>query len=383
MSVEKLFFKGKEIVLVGTAHISKQSVELVQETIEKEKPETVGVELDSQRFYQLKSGQKWAEMDIARVVKEGKTYLFLVNILLSNMQMKLGKGLGLKPGMEMLEAIKLSEAKGLRVALLDRDVRVTLKRAMDSMRLIEKLRLGFEIILSLFQKHEPITEEVIEGLKDQDTLNALLEELSVKMPSIKRVLVDERDLFIANRIANMPGKKVLAVVGAGHIEGIKRLIGTEANMRELLSINPKKNKLRILKYAIPAAVVAILAYGFYTKGIYATAQLFMFWFLINGVLSALGAALAKAHPFSIATAFLAAPFTSLHPALAAGWFAAAMEAKIRCPKVKDFQGLRNLDSYSDFSKNRVTRVLLVAAYSNLGSTIGTIVALPYILSMLG
>ena len=383
MSVEKLFFKGKEIVLVGTAHISKQSVELVQETIEKEKPETVGVELDSQRFYQLKSGQKWAEMDIARVVKEGKTYLFLVNILLSNMQMKLGKGLGLKPGMEMLEAIKLSEAKGLRVALLDRDVRVTLKRAMDSMRLIEKLRLGFEIILSLFQKHEPITEEVIEGLKDQDTLNALLEELSVKMPSIKRVLVDERDLFIANRIANMPGKKVLAVVGAGHIEGIKRLIGTEANMRELLSINPKKSKLRILKYAIPAAVVAILAYGFYTKGIYATAQLFMFWFLINGVLSALGAALAKAHPFSIATAFLAAPFTSLHPALAAGWFAAAMEAKIRCPKVKDFQGLRNLDSYSDFSKNRVTRVLLVAAYSNLGSTIGTIVALPYILSMLG
>ena len=383
VTVERISIDGKEIVLVGTAHISRQSAELVKEAIEREKPDVVGVELDVQRFRQLKSGNKWREMDLARVVKEGKTYLFLVNILLANMQAKLGKNLGIKPGTEMVEAIKLSEEKGIRVALLDRDVRVTLKRAIDSMRLVEKLRLSFEILVSLFQKQEPLTEEVIEGLKEKDTLNALLEELSQKMPSVKRVLVDERDIFIANRITQMPGKKVLAVVGAGHIEGIKRFIGKKADLRELLSVNKKKGALRYLKFAVPVALAILLAYGLYTKGIYATVQLFLLWFLINGVLSALGAALAKAHPFSIATAFIAAPFTSLHPALAAGWFAAAMETKVRCPKVKDFQGLKSLESYADFSNNRVTRVLLVAAYSNLGSTIGTIIALPYILALLG
>ncbi len=383
MTVEKIFLEGKEIVLVGTAHISQKSTDLVKETIKKEHPDSVGVELDNQRFMQLRSGKKWLEMDIARIVKEGKTYLFLINILLANMQRKLGKQLGIKPGMEMLEAIKISGENGIRVELLDRDVRVTLKRALILTGFFEKLRLGLDVLFSLFQQPEPLTEKSIEQLKDKDTLNALMAELSVKMPSVKRVLVDERDLFIATRIMQMHGNKVVAIVGAGHIEGIKKNLGKRADMRELLSIPKKKSLLRFIKYLVPIALIALLGYGFYTKGVAVTAQLILMWFLINGILSALGALLARAHPFSIATAFLAAPFTSLHPAFAAGWFAAAVEAKMRCPKVKDFQGLQNLESYSDFSNNRVTRVLLVAAYSNLGSTIGTIVALPYILSLLG
>ena len=383
MPVEKLKIDGKEIVLVGTAHIGKKSVETVRQTIELEKPDCVAVELDRQRFVQLKSGEKWQETDLSRVVKEGKTYLFLINILLSSMQKKLGKELGMKPGTEMLEAINLAESNKITVSLLDRDIRVTLKRALNEMGLVEKAKLLFEIIISSFQKHEALDEKTIEKLKEKDTLNALMAELSEKMPSVKRVLVDERDMFIANRIMKSPGKKILAVVGAGHLEGIKKYLGKELDVSEISKVQKKKSIMRFAKYLIPIFVIAFLGYGLYSKGFEATLSVFVLWFLINGVLSALGALAARAHPFSIITAFLAAPFTSLHPAFAAGWFAAAMEMKMRCPKVKDFQELKKLESYGDFSRNRVTHILLVAAYSNLGSTIGTLVALPYIISLLG
>jgi pheromone shutdown-related protein TraB len=190
-------------------------------------------------------------------------------------------------------------------------------------------------------------------------------------------------MFIANRIMKSPGKKILAVVGAGHLEGIKKYLGKELDVSEISKVQKKKSIMRFAKYLIPIFVIAFLGYGLYSKGFEATLGVFVLWFLINGVLSALGALAARAHPFSIITAFLAAPFTSLHPAFAAGWFAAAMEMKMRCPKVKDFQELKKLESYGDFSRNRVTHILLVAAYSNLGSTIGTLVALPYIISLLG
>ncbi|MDP6670658.1 MAG: TraB/GumN family protein [archaeon] len=383
MPVEKLKINGKEIVLVGTAHIGKKSVETVRQTIELEKPDCVAVELDRQRFIQLKSGEKWLETDLSRVVKEGKTYLFLINILLASMQKKLGKELGMEPGTEMLEAINLTESNKITVSLVDRDIRVTLKRALNEMGLVEKAKLLFEIVISSFQKHEALDEKTIEKLKDKDTLNALLAELSEKMPSVKRVLVDERDMFIANRIMKSPGKKILAVVGAGHLEGIKKYLGKELDVSKISKVQKKKSIMRFAKYVIPILVIAFLGYGLYSKGFEATLDIFILWFLINGVLSALGALIARAHPFSIVTAFLAAPFTSLHPAFAAGWFAAAMEMKMRCPKVKDFQELKKLESYGDFSRNRVTHVLLVAAYSNLGSTIGTLIALPFILSLLG
>lgn len=383
MSDERVSIGNKEIILIGTAHLSRKSAEQVRNGIEKERPDSVGVELDAQRFAQLKDEKKWLETDLAKVVREGKTYLFLLNILLANMQKKLGKEIGLKPGMEMLEAIKVAGERGIAVELLDRDVGITLKRAFNKMGLLEKAKLFFEIFASLFQSPEPLTEETIEKLKDKDALNALLGELGQKMPSVKQVLVDERDAFIANRIMEMPGKKVLAVVGAGHIEGIKNNLGKKIDTSELLAVPQKKSKLSYLKWIIPIALIAILAYGFYAKGMYAALQIFLLWFLINSTLSAIGAAIAKAHPLSIATAFIAAPFAALHPAFAVGWFAAAMEMKVRCPKVMDFDELKTLESYRDFADNRVTRILLVAAYSNIGGTIGTIIALPYILSLLG
>jgi pheromone shutdown-related protein TraB len=381
--MERIFSHGKEIVLIGTAHISRKSIELVEKTIELEKPDIVGIELDKIRLEQLKSGQKWRETNIAEIIKSGKTFLFIVSILLSNIQRRFGAQVGVMPGSEMLKAIELSEKKQIPIILLDRDIQITMKRAFKLMPFTEKIKLVFSIISGFFIEKEKISEEKIEELKEKDLMTELMKELSNTAPTIKKVLVDERDEFIANKILNAPGKKIVAVVGAGHIEGIKKFLHKKTSIKPLLEIPRKKSKIRFLKFVVPALFAIIFAYAIISKGLMHSIQLFAYWFLINGSLSALGVLIARGHFFSIITAFLAAPFTSLHPALAAGWFAGATELKVRSPKVKDFEMLSTLNSYNDFSKNNVTRILLVTAYANIGSMIGTIIAFPYIISLLG
>ncbi len=373
---------GKEIVLVGTAHVSRESIELVKETIEKEKPDVVGVELDIQRLYQLKQGRKWSQMDLGQVIREDKAHLFLLNILLSNLQRQIGQGFGVRPGSEMLQAVKIASEKKLPVALLDRDVGITLKRALNRTSLKEKLKLGYSILGGFLGMGEKLDQNTIEQLKKKDVLNALMQQLAKEMPSVKEVLVDERDIFIANRVMQTRGKKIVAVVGAGHVEGIKKYLDKPRNLAPLLSVKKKRSVFSLLKYLIPLAVAGLIGYGLYTKGSAIALNLLLAWFLINGVLSALGAALARAHPLSVLTAFLAAPFTSLHPALAAGWFAGLVELKMRSPKVADFEKLPELSDVKGIASNRVTRVLLVTAFANIGSTVGTVIALPYIASLL-
>lgn len=380
--IERIFKEGKEIILIGTAHISDKSVELVNQVIMEEKPDTVGVELCRQRFMQLKSGKKWQETNINEIMRSGRTYLFLINLLLSNMQRKLGGKVGVKPGSEMVAATKIAGQNNIPISLLDRNVTITLKRAFSLMGLLEKIKLIGSIVLGLFGSQEELTKEKIEELKRQDIMTELMNELSSMAPTVKRVLVDERDVYIANKIMRTPGEKIVAVVGAGHLEGIKRNMDKERNLQELETIPKKKSILPYLKYLVPVIFIAILGSAIYFKGLEVGLQIFLWWFLINGVLSALGVALARGHPLSIITAFLAAPFTSLHPAVAAGWFAALVETRMQAPKVMDFESLNALNSMGDFTKNRVTKILLVAAFANIGSTIGTVVALPYILSLL-
>jgi len=381
MAVEKIKTGEKTIILVGTAHISKESIELVNKTIEKEKPDTVGIELDFQRLEQLKAGKKWRETDISQILKEGRTYLFLINLLLANMQRKMGDELGVAPGSEMIEAIKLAQAKKIPITLLDRDVRVTLKRAFQNTGLKEKLKLGIHLIGGFFQESEKLTKEKVEELKQTDMLNKLMQDLGKEFPSLKKTLVDERDLFIANQILKSPGKKIVAVQGLGHLEGVKRFLDKPRDITELLVIKKKKSIFSLLKYLVPGLFIAFLGYAFLAKGIETTVFVFLWWFLITGVFSAIAAAFSRAHPLSILTAFVAAPFTTLHPALASGWFAAAVEMKFKCPKVKDFETLNKLNSYRDFEKNRVTHLLLVAAYTNIGSTIGVVIAFPYLVAL--
>ncbi len=380
--VEKIKSGEKRIVLVGTTHVSKESVELVRQTIEREKPDMLGVELDFQRLQQLRQDKKWQQMDLGQVIREGKTHLCLLNVLLANLQRQIGDDLGVKPGSEMLLAVKIAAEKKLPIALLDRDVAITLRRALNRMSLVEKARLGYSILGGLMGFGQKLDEKTVEQFKEKDVLNALMQQLSKQLPSVKQVLVDERDVFIATRILQTKAKKIVAVVGVGHLDGIKKYLDRPRNIGPLMKVEKKKSLLSYLKYLIPLAFALLIGYGFYTKGSAIAFNLLLFWFIINGVLSALGAALARAHPLSILAAFLAAPFTSLHPALAAGWFAGLVELRMRPPKVADFEQLPKMQSITGMASNRVTRILIVTAFANIGSVIGTLIALPYIASLL-
>jgi len=249
--IEKIKFGEKEIILVGTAHISKKSVELVKETIEKENPDTIAVELCQQRYNQLKQGKKWREMDIIKLIQTGQSYLFLTNLLLSNIQKKMGLKLGIKPGSEMIEATKIAEEKQIPISLVDRNVTITLKRALNKTGTIEKIKLILSIILSFFHEAEELTPEKIEELKNEDIMTKLMQELSKIAPTIKKVLVDERDIYIANKIKQTPGKKIVAVVGAGHLKGIKQnILNKSKSMNRKLSKWDARKIQKMLEYKL-------------------------------------------------------------------------------------------------------------------------------------
>lgn len=382
MNIEKITFDDKEIILVGVAHIGTKSSELVNSVINEEKPDIIGIELDSQRYEQLQSEKKWKETDILQVVREGKAYLLLLNILLSNIQRRYGDSIGIRPGMEMMEAVKLAKQKQIPIELLDRDIKITLKRALSEAGIWEKIKLFFSVFMGIFSVEYELTEEDIDSLTQKDVMNELLTELSDHLPSLSNAIIHERDVYIANKILQANGKKIVAVVGAGHVEGIKKYLDKKRSISHLLSLPTKRGYFRYLKYLVPASFIIILLYGLYLKGFATVIDILFLWIIINGGLSALGALLALGHPLSILTAFLAAPLTSLHPAFAAGWFAGLVETKFKTPRVKDFEALTHLDSLRDFFKNRVTHVLLVVAFANIGSVIGTVIALPYIVSLL-
>jgi pheromone shutdown-related protein TraB len=374
----------KEVILVGTAHVSKESIELVEKTIEEENPDVIGFELDKERLGQLLSGKKWQETNIVEIIQTGKTYLFLLNVLLSNMQRQLGAQVGVAPGAEMLAAIKKSQEKSVAVQLLDRDVKVTLKRAFNSMGLVEKIKLGSSIIGGFFGYGEKVTVEKIEELKNTDLINSLMKELGKQFPSIKKVLVDERDSFIAEMIKHSPGKKIVAVVGAGHLEGIIDSLekNKKVDLKEITSIPKKKSFLKYIGLLIPALLILLFGYGLFTKGIETTLSMLLYWAIITGVCSALGAIISRAHPLSILAALVSAPITTIHPALAAGWVAGLVEARFNPPRVIDFEELPQVATIRGFYKNKVTHILIVAALTNVGATIGTILAFPALAALL-
>ncbi|MFA6064358.1 MAG: TraB/GumN family protein [archaeon] len=374
----------KEVILVGTAHISKESIKLVEETIETEQPDVIGVELDKERLAQLLSGKKWQETNLVEIIETGKTYLFLLNVLLSNLQRQLGANVGVAPGAEMMAAIKKSQEKKVPLQLLDRDVRITLKRAFNEMSFGEKAKLGGSIVAGFFGAGEKITVEKIEELKKEDLINNLMKEMGKQFPSIKRVLVDERDTYIAEMIKHSPGKKIVAVVGAGHLQGIVEYLEKEKkiNLSDLNKTPKKTNYFKIISTVLPIVFLIILVFGFWAKGIDATLNMLLYWIIITGGCAAIGALVARAHPFSIAAAFVSAPITTLHPALAAGWISGLVEARFNPPKVLDFEKLPEVSSLGGFYNNKVTHILIVAALTNLGATIGIIIAFPTLVALL-
>lgn len=378
---------SKNIILVGTAHISKDSVEEVKKVIEEHKPDIVAIELCQRRYDAITKKQEWENTPVNKLLKGGNAYLLLAQTFLGSIQRKLGKEYGVEPGSEMIQAMKDAEKHDIPVALVDRDISITLKRAWKKMGVREKFKLSWEFLKAMLGYDEEEMEELdLEKLMDQDVISSMMEEFGEIAPSVVDVLIHERDEYIAQKILKEAEKgKVVAVVGAGHLKGVQEHINYPSIKKDLkeLEFVPKKriSVLKIVGYLIPVVFAAIIVYIYLAGGIEQAGNALLWWIVINGGLSALGTAIARGHPFSIATAFVAAPMTSLNPAVAAGWVAGYVEFKMRKPVVKDFKQLSKIDSLKDFWNNRVIRLLMVVAFANVGSMIGTFVALPYILSL--
>ncbi|MEW6671542.1 MAG: TraB/GumN family protein [Thermodesulfobacteriota bacterium] len=375
-AIHRLGGDDTEIILVGTAHVSRESADLVSDVIKTEAPDTVCLELCESRYQAIRQKERWREMDIIKVIKEKKAFLLLSNLLLASFQKKIANQFGIMPGQEMLNAIEAAEAAGADIYLADRDIRITLSRVWRSMGWWQKIKLLYQLILSTGELDE-ISEADIEKMKQQDVLEALLLELEASLPVLRKILIDERDRFLAHKIKAAPGRKKVAVVGAGHVPGIKRYWGDSTDVNSLEKLPPKSKAAEFIKWFIPLGIGALMIFGFYIGGAGAGTQMLKWWVLVNGLLAGLGAVLALAHPLTILSAMVAAPITSLNPMIAAGWVSGLVEAVSRKPKVKDFESLsEDILSFKGFWRNKVTRVLLVVVFTNLGSSIGTFVAIP-------
>jgi pheromone shutdown-related protein TraB len=378
------------IILIGTAHISEESVNEVRKAIETYKPDIVAVELCQRRFETISKKDKWENTPVTALIKSNNAYFMLAQTFLSSIQRKLGEEYGVEPGSEMIAAMQEAEKYNIKVALVDRDITVTLKRAWRTMGLREKFKVVWEFLKAMIGYDEEELEELdLKELMKQDVLSQMMEEFSKIAPSAAKVLITERDLYIAQKIYEESKKgKVVAVVGAGHVNGIKKHLEKQelhANLQELEQIPKKRLSLvKVVEVAIPVIFFAVIGWIIYSTGVdpwNKIKDVFLIWFLVHGILSGVGVAIARGHPLSILTAFLAAPFTSLEPFFAPGWFAGLVEAKLRKPLIKDFQELSKIERVRDFLRNKVIRLLMVVALANLGSIIGTIVALPWILSL--
>jgi pheromone shutdown-related protein TraB len=373
----RLAFKDKEIILLGTAHVSKESADLVARVIEEEKPDTVCVELCEARYQAITQKNKWQNTDLIKVIKEKKAFLLLSNLMLSSFQKKIGQKLGIKPGQEMLQAIEAAKAVDAQIHLADRNIRITLSRTWRLMGLWTKIKLLAQIVASMGEGLDDITEEDIEEMKKKDVLETLLSEIGQALPEVRSILIDERDQYLAEKIRTAPGKKIVAVVGAGHVPGIQKYWNKEIDI-EALDRMPSKGRLSgILKWGIPALIIGLIVAGFFFAGSAGGVNMIKWWVLANAVLAGLGAAIALAHPLTILSAIVAAPLTSLNPMIAAGWVSGLVEALLGKPKVKDFESLpEDIVSAKGFWTNKITRILLVVVFTNIGSSIGTFVAIP-------
>ena len=374
--------QGKAIILLGTAHVSKESAALVSEVIEAERPDTVCVELCESRYQAIVKKDAWQNTDIFKVIKEKKAFLLLSTLLLASFQKRVAKKFDIHPGEEMIRAIETAEKVGAGVHLVDRDIRITLLRTWRSMRLWGKLKLLFQLVLSLGDAGD-ITEEDIEKMKQEDVLETLLAQVGASMPEVRDILIDERDQYLSQKIKTAPGDTVVAVVGAGHVAGIKKYVEKEIVTDALETIPPKSKVSGFVTWGLPTAIAALLIFGFFSGGADAGRHMVTWWVVANGALAGVGASIALAHPLTIFSSVIAAPLTSLNPMIAAGWVSGLVEAASRKPKVVDFENLpEDILSLKGFWRNKVTRVLLVVVFTNLGSAAGTFVAIPLMITVL-
>lgn len=364
---------GRRFVLVGTAHVSRESAALVRRVIESEKPDRVCIELDALRHKALSQQNKWESLDLRSVIRQKQLSTLLINLLLASYQKRLGEKLGVMPGVELLEASRVAEEMGIPISLCDREIRITLRRAWNSMSLFKKLQLLSSGMAGVFDKSE-ISEEQLSRIRQQDVLSEMINELGEAMPVLKEVLIDERDGYLAQKIREAPGRTVVAVVGAGHIGGILEALQSRrrVDVAAIEKIPPVSPAWKWIGWGIPAVILGSIAFIGWSKGSAAAGDNLLYWILANGIPSSIGAILALGHPLTVLSAFLAAPITSLTPLIGAGYVAAFVQVYFRPPVVREFQTVsEDVAKFKCWWKNKLLRIFLVFILTSLGSVIGT------------
>lgn len=377
-----------EIKIVGTAHVSQQSVDEVRTAIEEFKPDVVAIELDPARFTALK--KQGRDPSVSDVLEVRNFNSLLVQWLLAYLQRKIGIDVGVEPGAEMKIAIAEAEQRGIPTALVDRDIRLTLLRFWSSLGFIEKIKMFWALIVSIAEV-DGGQEIDIESLKDQNVIDVVMEEFRKFSPNGARALIDERDAYIAHQLillkTQRPEGRILAVVGAGHRQGISDYLDKPQTLPPFdpLTREPKSFPWsKVFGFGVTAVFFLLLAaIAFSGVGLNVLLYAFLFWVIIHGVLAALFTLLAGGHPYSALVCFCVAWFTSLNPMIHAGWIGAYVEAKVRKPPVSDFRKIYEAENLTDMSKIPLFRVVLVAALANLGSMLGTVIYFIIIFPVLG
>ena len=374
--------KRECLTIIGTAHVSSQSVEEVKDAIYEQQPDVVAIELDRGRYIRLKKEMMGIEEDdtisVTQIIKENKVGLFFTTTLLGYFQSKIGADVDVKPGSEMVGAIEACEDLKIPIALIDREINTTLQRALNKMGFMEKAKFAYGLIASIFGADDE--EEIdIEDLKNPENIDDLMEMFKDEAPSVYEVLVKERDAYLAGKILQIPQDHVIAVVGAGHKPGIINYLDNPETLPPLHELEDIENKggipwVKIILAMIPILFVVIFFLAYF-NGINITWNLYEF-IAISMIMGFLGSILSGSKIQSAIVGGVVAPLTIIHPLLAAGWFSGLTEAKFRKVRKSDIQNLANMESYKDLWHNNIFRILLVVIGTNLGVSLATLVILP-------
>ena len=374
----------RTFIVLGTAHVSRESVEAVRRAVRRARPDSVAVEIDRERYASIVQHDRWSQLDIFRVIRNKQTFLLIANLVLAGFQKRIGGATGVSPGAEMVAAVRCAEDAGVPIVLADRPIQVTLRRAWASTNWWGRNKLLASLIAGAFS-NERLSEDDLRTMRGRGELESMMAELAEFLPEVKRVLIDERDVYLAEKSLAAPGDTVLMVVGAGHVQGIvahlRASVATEPCSTDELEVIPPPSIVRkALPFVVPALVIGLIARGFVRGGLEAGVENIVQWVLVNGILASVGTVIALGHPLTILVSFLAAPLTSLNPTIGVGFVTGLLEAVLRRPRTLDFQRLRDdIGSLRGVYRNRLTRILLVVLGSTVGSLAATLIALPLLL----
>ena len=380
--VDKIMLGERTIYLVGTAHISKESADLAERLILEVKPNCVAVELCEGRYKSLCEPDRWKNTDIVEVIRTGQSSVLIAQLILAAFQKKLGDQLNIRPGEEMMRAVSAGKQVGATLMLADRNIKTTLKRTWAALGFRSMFTLMHALVMGAFTD-KSISEEQINSLKEKSNVDALMAEFTAVFPRIKEPLISERDIYLAEKIQQCQGPITVAVVGAGHVPGIKTWIGKSIDLTPLEIIPPKSWQKKLLAYSIPGSIIALIGYGFSVGGSETGLSMASAWFWATSISAAIGALIALAHPLTILACFLVAPFTAINPFLRPGWVGALTEAFLCRPRVADFENVaKDITTVRGVWRNRVSRILLLLVVVNLTALFGALYGVKLIASFL-